>query len=52
MIDFTKIEKINEQIEKISNEIKNSKKVFPDFRILELNKLINKRERIFIELQK
>lgn len=46
------MEKINEQIEKLNNEIRNSKKVYPDFRLLDLQKLIDKRERIFNELQK
>lgn len=40
------------QIKKLSNEIKNSEKVYPDFRLLDLQRLIDKRDKLFNKLQK
>ncbi len=42
---------IENKIQKLSNEIKNSEKVYPDYRLLDLQRLINKKDRMFHELE-
>lgn len=43
---------LEKQIETLSNEIRNSEKVYPDFRLLDLQRLIDKRDKLFNELEK
>jgi len=43
---------IENKIKKLSNEIKNSEKVYPDFRLLDLQRLIDKRDKLFNKLEK
>ena len=46
------VKEIENKIQKLSNEIKNSEKVYPDFRFLDLQNLIDKKDRVFHELEK
>lgn len=46
------MKELEKQIETLSNEIRNSEKVYPDFRLLDLQRLINKRDKLFNELEK
>ena len=47
-----KEKEIENKIQKLSNEIKNSEKVYPDFRFLDLQNIIDKKDRVFHELGK
>lgn len=44
------MKKLNTQIEKLRNEIKNEKNVYPNYKYLDLQKLIDKRDKLFHSL--